>query len=57
VAITRSFAAFVVLITPLSILLTNVLVPGDWQIAVRWLCKQARKGPAVDVERGSSSYI
>jgi hypothetical protein len=31
--ITRSFAAFVVLITPLSILLTNVLVPGNWRIA------------------------
>jgi uncharacterized membrane protein YccC len=29
----RSFAIFVVLITPLSILLTNVLVPGDWEVA------------------------
>jgi hypothetical protein len=33
VVIGRSFAAFVVLITPLSILLTNVLVPGDWRVA------------------------
>jgi uncharacterized membrane protein YccC len=29
----RSFAVFVLLITPLSILLTNVLVPGDWEVA------------------------
>lgn len=29
----RSFAVFVLLITPLSILLTNVLVPGDWTVA------------------------
>jgi uncharacterized membrane protein YccC len=26
-------AIFVVLITPLSVLLTNVLVPGDWEVA------------------------
>lgn len=32
--IRRSFGLFVVLITPLSVLLTNVLVPGDWQIAM-----------------------
>jgi hypothetical protein len=32
--IRHSFGWFVVLITPLSILLTNVLEPGDWQIAV-----------------------
>jgi Fusaric acid resistance protein-like len=31
--IRRSFVAFVVLITPLSILLTNVIAPGDWKIA------------------------
>ena len=29
-----SFAIFVVLITPLSILLTNVFAPGDWQVAL-----------------------
>ncbi len=29
----RSFAIFVLLITPLSILLTNVLAPGDWTVA------------------------
>jgi uncharacterized membrane protein YccC len=29
----RSFTVFVLLITPLSILLTNVLVPGDWTVA------------------------
>jgi hypothetical protein len=32
--IRHSFGWFVVLITPLSILLTNVLEPGDWQIAI-----------------------
>ena len=32
--IRHSFAWFAVLIAPLSILLTNVLVPGDWQIAI-----------------------
>jgi hypothetical protein len=31
--VARSFAIFVLLITPLSILLTNVLVPGDWTVA------------------------
>jgi uncharacterized membrane protein YccC len=29
----RSFAVFVLLITPLSILLINVMVPGDWEVA------------------------
>jgi uncharacterized membrane protein YccC len=29
----RSFAVFVLLITPLSILLINVLVPGGWEVA------------------------
>ncbi len=29
----RSFAVFVLVITPLSILLTNVLEPGDWNVA------------------------
>jgi hypothetical protein len=32
--IRHSFAAFVVLITPLSILLTHVIVPSDWKIAL-----------------------
>src|SRR5262249_41009958 len=31
--IRHSFGWFALLITPLSILLTNILVPGDWQIA------------------------
>jgi hypothetical protein len=32
--IRRSFGLFVMLITPLSVLLANVLVPGSWQVAL-----------------------
>lgn len=30
----RSFGVFVVLITPLAVLLGNIVVPGDWEIAL-----------------------
>lgn len=44
----RSFGLFVVLITPLSVLLSNVLVSGDWEVAL-WRTADVAAGSLIAI--------